>query len=183
VRPRRFEKDRPDELVADGGYGLAPRRRGRPLAEAQRREAAGTLLNAAKARVSDARLLSVSGHFVAAHYVAGVAVEALLTAYWVRDVGSIPRDHDVDRLEPRFFYFVPPQDAEATAEHLRSLKLRWENRHRYRDDASLAKWLKERLPKREDRKQMLAESSATIVSAAEWIVKVGIQQWKRRPER
>jgi hypothetical protein len=138
-----------------------------------------TYLAAAKEHMVAAVELDVAKRYALAHYVAGVAAECVLRAYKSRLDPVLDERHDLHLLAKngRCFDGISGRRQEEVAGALGELVVRWENRHRYRSEAALRKFLTGRrlFPKRGD---VLECSSRKVVSAMIEIVTAGVQRWK-----
>jgi len=145
-------------------------------------------LRCAEERVLDAQRLHEAGRYGAAHYVAGVAVECVLRAYWGRrNPGKFYAGHALRRLcnEAPFFDYLPNTDETQVAARaaLGVVEARWLNSHRFRDEVGLRRWLQEDvgLDPRVGKAKALRYSSEQIVEAAVEIIVHGRQSWRRQP--
>ena len=145
-------------------------------------------LRCAEERIVDAQRLHEAGRYGAAHYVAGVAVECVLRAYWGRrNPGKFHSGHAVRRLcnEARFLDYLPNTDEVQVGARaaLGVVESRWLNSHRFRDESGLRRWLQEDagLDPRVSKAKALRHSSEQIVEAALDIIVYGRQSWRRQP--
>jgi len=144
-------------------------------------------LRCAEERVLDAQCLHEAGRYGAAHYVAGVAVECVLRAYWGRrKPGRFYAGHALRRLcnEARFLDYLPNTDETQVTVRaaLGVVESRWLNSHRFRDEVGLRRWLQESgLDPRVSKAKALRVSSEQIVETAVEIIVYGRQSWRRQP--
>lgn len=135
---------------------------------------------AALEHVGVARELHDRGHFAAAHYWAGLAVECMLRAYRVREDPQFDSRHDLKQLirDAKFYDFVPHRRQEETAAAVSELVQRWRNDHRFRSAKALRQWLRDRCPDQGVKGDALKYSSSQIVEAAVLVVSIGERRWK-----
>lgn len=118
-----------------------------------------------------------TGHYVMAHYVAGLAVECILRAYRYRISSIFDARHSLEALYAAAdFGSVVPLDQEAAVETaLAEVVRRWSNSHRFRSEQSLREYLKKASLGRTGK--YVRESSRRIVNAAIVIVDQGELHW------
>lgn len=118
-----------------------------------------------------------AGHYVMAHYAAGLAVECMFRAYRYRINPVFDARHSLEALYAAadFGAVVPPDQAAAVETALAEVVRRWSNSHRFRSEQSLREYLKKANLGRTGK--YVRESSRRIVNAAIVIVDQGELHW------
>jgi hypothetical protein len=139
-------------------------------------------LGAAKEHFAKLDDLREGRSWVLLHYVAGLAVECVLRAYKARRDQALDVRHDLQRLAKKggFWDVVPTRKVEALSRALGVLVARWDNRHRYRSEAALRKFITSRKLFPRGRGELLEESGRLIMNASVEIVTVGVERWSRQ---
>lgn len=147
---------------------------------------AETYRAAAEERVSDARALLENEAYVAAHYMAGLAVECIRRAYWMRShPGRFDPHHNLMAycLEGGFFDYISQRHdvQNEVRAALSEVRTRWLNKQRFWDEGELQRYLRveARLDPEVGRAKKVRVSAERIVDAAIRVVSVGRNSWDR----
>ncbi len=138
---------------------------------------AETYREAAREHIVAAQEMYLTGRYVLAHYLSGLAVECIFRAYLYRISPVFSGRHDLRILynDAQFGAIVPPEDEEQVSIALLEVTRRWSNSHRYRSEAALRLFLLRANLGRTGK--FVRESSRKIVNAAATIVEIGVLQW------
>ena len=143
-----------------------------------------TYLAAAREHADLAPKLCTEGHYVAAHYSAGLAVECLLRAYRMRIDPQFDSRHQLDNLRKaaRFYADIPAERQPDTAAAMSEVVQLWRNDHRFRSSASLRKWVNRQAAfSWVKNKDVLKMSARRITNAALVVISEGIRRWRKKP--
>jgi HEPN domain-containing protein len=140
---------------------------------------ANTYKVAAEEHVVAARELHSGQRYVLAHYIAGLAVECILRAYFARRSEDFDKRHDLRELakSSRFLHPVPFENQRRVWIALNTCVAQWLNNHRYRSEAALRRYLKAARLDGNIRGDFVKERSRRIVDAAHVLVGAGVQSW------
>ncbi len=118
-----------------------------------------------------------AGHYVMAHYVAGLAVECILRAYRYRIGPVFDARHNLEALYAAadFGAVIAPDQEASVQTALAEVVRRWSNSHRFRSEQSLREYLKKANLGRTGK--YVRESSRRIVNAAVVVVDQGELHW------
>ena len=132
---------------------------------------------AAREHVTVAEEMYLTGRYVLAHYLSGLAVECILRAYQYRISSVFSGRHDLRALynDAQLGTIVPTEDETQVSMALLEVTRRWSNSHRYRSEAALRLFLLRANLGRTGK--FVRESSRKIVNAVATIVKIGVLQW------
>ena len=134
-------------------------------------------LAAAEERLSEAGALFRQEHYVMAAYVSGVAVEALLLAYQMREGAAHDAKHSLARLAEngKFWEGMTRKQREAIAAALGEVMTRWRNNHRYRSERAFLDYLvRERLFVSED---IVRSNTGVLIESAYRVIETGVARW------
>ena len=117
------------------------------------------------------------GHYVMAHYVAGLAVECIFRAYRYRIDPVFDARHNLEALyaAANFGAVIPPDQGPAVEAALAEVVRCWSSNHRFRSELALREYLRQANLGRTGK--FVRESSRRIVNAALVIVKQGEIHW------
>ena len=133
-------------------------------------------------RVNSLAALYDAGQYALAIYVAGVSAECLFRAFR-RRTGLPPRfDHNLKALseEAGFPQLIPTRRREAYDSALIRLIVGWENKHRYRSEASMLRWLKARKLDRKIKGSAVKENARRMTVSAAEIFLIGETRWTKQ---
>ena len=142
---------------------------------------------AAQEHMTATQRLQEAKEYVAAFYLAGLAVECLLHAYHYRrdPAAQLDTSHDLRRLADQsgFHAVVPENKKEEIDAAMADVWSRWRNTHRYRSKDALRKYLTAaRLYRHAGNKpvkgDLVAFNCGVIVEAMMKVVALGVALWK-----
>jgi hypothetical protein len=135
---------------------------------------------AAEQHWTSLQLLYDQEHYVLALYISGVAVECMFRAFRARINPEFDARHDLFAMAraARFASIVSSQQLRPYAAALSAVAVRWSNNHRYRSDSAIRKWLKRASLDRGIAGDYLKENARRAISAAGFVVSLGVAQWK-----
>ena len=138
---------------------------------------AETYKEAAREHITVAQEMYLTGRYVLAHYLSGLAVECILRAYQYRLSPVFSGRHDLRVLynDAQFGTVVAPAEEAQVSVALLEVTRRWSNSHRYRSEAALRLFL--RRANLGHTGKFVRESGRKIVNAAAIIVEIGVLQW------
>ena len=147
------------------------------LRKVKQDDEAETYKEAAREHITVAQEMYLTGRYVLAHYLSGLAVECILRAYQYRLSPVFSGRHDLRALynDAQFGIIVTPDEEAQVCVALLEVTRRWSNSHRYRSEAALRLFLLRANLGRTGR--FVRESSRKIVNAAAIIVEIGVLQW------
>lgn len=124
-----------------------------------------------------------TGHYAAAHYIAGLAVECMLFACRIKSGGKLDAKHYLRKLwrEAKFSDYLPKQRAADAGAAVSTVIARWLNNHRYRSDKELRHWLVDVGIARDQgsKDDPLKHSARLITNAALEFVTLGEETWRQ----
>lgn len=143
------------------------------------RTGAETYKDASSEHVLVAIDLYDAGHYVMAHYCAGLAVECILRAYQVRLKAEFDSKHDLKKLshDAKFSKIFPESRAAEYESLFTNLARRWNNDFRFRSVKSLRRYLVRLKLHEKVKGDFVKESARVIVNAATILVQIGVSKW------
>ena len=134
---------------------------------------------ASEEHLSGAIHCHLNGDYLTCHYLCGLAVECILLAYRWKIDSSWNGRHALPKLykEARFDGLVRDKESSDMAVKFLAITSRRSNTHRYTSPAKLEKFLNERGATRNLKRNKLKANASEMLSAADFIVKIGINKW------
>ncbi len=138
-------------------------------------------VEAAKERLSNARLLYEAAQYSFALYASGVAVESLLRAYIAQKEPILEAAHNLPLLlrTSRLRNLVTLEEGQQVSESVSILSRRWKNDLRYTSNNRLRRRLKQQQLDRGIRGDFLKENCRIAIDMAETVLRIGVAKWKQ----
>jgi len=135
---------------------------------------------AAEARWDEALHLEEQQRYALAIYVAGVAVECMLRAYWPKHE-PFDEKHDLRGLAQRSDFYPSPTHPsyDNLADAVQAMVRLWQNRFRYWTDPKLQKEFRADYTKAKGNLGALKSACHDVVAAATEIVRFGVVKWRQ----
>lgn len=138
--------------------------------------------NAAQEHLKRAVSLRAQGEHFAAHYFAGVAVEAILRAVSVKDGESFDSSHSIEywAKKARLLLKVSENRQNKIASALLEVNLRWRANQRYYTSKMLDTYLRNTNLDGNIRGDRVKASSGRMLELADIVIAEGVQRWNRQ---
>ena len=134
-------------------------------------------------RIDAARRLYEQKKYVAAIYIAGVAVECLLRAYMKRKSPHFESRHDLQSLlkESGLMDFIRPTDHKKLSACFGEVWSRWKNNYRYASSERLtSEYRRLKHYNKKIKGDLLKANSFTIIENAFMIINKGVARWNSK---
>lgn len=139
-------------------------------------------LEASQERIKTAYKLQKDARFVAAIYLAGLAVECLLRAYRTRRNPQFDARHDLGDLlkASGIADFIPEKRRKELAIHFGEVWSRWKNDYRFASESRLKSRFKELHLDRGVKGDSLKHNASVVVNSAFAIINIGVPRWNSK---